>query len=57
MKRKNTSTVGTYLAARLYEVGVKHIFGVPGDYVLEFFQCLEESKVDVITNCRVPPMA
>jgi len=52
MKTKKTATVGTYLAGRLYEAGVKHIFGVPGDYVLEFFQCLEESKVKVVTNCN-----
>lgn len=29
-------TVGDYLLARLQEVGVKHLFGVPGDYNLQF---------------------
>lgn len=31
-----TLTVGEYLLARLDEIGVKHLFGVPGDYNLQF---------------------
>ncbi|MBU0683709.1 MAG: alpha-keto acid decarboxylase family protein, partial [Candidatus Omnitrophica bacterium] len=52
MKTKRITTVADYLVSRLYEIGVKHIFGVPGDYVLEFFQCLEKSPIKVITNCN-----
>ena len=29
-------TVGDYLLARLKEIGVDHLFGVPGDFVLGF---------------------
>lgn len=29
-------TVGDYLLARLQECGVRHLFGVPGDYNLQF---------------------
>ncbi|QCR37795.1 alpha-keto acid decarboxylase family protein [Nissabacter sp. SGAir0207] len=29
-------TVGDYLLARLAEVGIRHLFGVPGDYNLKF---------------------
>lgn len=29
-------TVGDYLLTRLQEIGVKHLFGVPGDYNLQF---------------------
>ncbi|HAT23285.1 MAG TPA: indolepyruvate decarboxylase, partial [Pantoea septica] len=29
-------TVGDYLLARLQEIGVGHLFGVPGDYNLQF---------------------
>ncbi|MDV5140401.1 indolepyruvate decarboxylase [Chimaeribacter arupi] len=29
-------TVGDYLLARLAEVGIEHLFGVPGDYNLQF---------------------
>ncbi|MDL4914451.1 MAG: alpha-keto acid decarboxylase family protein [Enterobacterales bacterium endosymbiont of Blomia tropicalis] len=31
-----TFTVGDYLLARLQEIGTKHLFGVPGDYNLQF---------------------
>ncbi|NYS28372.1 indolepyruvate decarboxylase [Pantoea sp. WMus005] len=32
----STFTVGDYLLTRLQEMGVKHLFGVPGDYNLQF---------------------
>ena len=35
-------TVGLFLLRRLEEVGIRHIFGVPGDYNLEFMQQLED---------------
>jgi indolepyruvate decarboxylase len=46
------STVGTYLIKRLEQCGVKHIFGVPGDYVLGFFDLLEESNIELIGTCN-----
>jgi TPP-dependent 2-oxoacid decarboxylase len=45
-------TVGKYLTKRLEDAGVKHIFGVPGDYVLRFFDELEASAVKVVGNCN-----
>ena len=30
--------IGSYLIQRLYDHGVRHIFGVPGDFVLGFYQ-------------------
>jgi len=45
------TTIGDYLIHRLEELGVKHIFGVPGDYVLGFYDLLVESKMDVIGTC------
>lgn len=47
-----TTTVGKYLVKRLEQVALKHIFGVPGDYMLPFFDYLEESKMKVINNCN-----
>ncbi len=47
-----TMTVGKYLAKRLEQAGVKHIFGVPGDYVLRFFDDLEASPIHVVGNCN-----
>jgi TPP-dependent 2-oxoacid decarboxylase len=45
-------TVGTYLIQRIYDYGVRHIFGVPGDFVLGFYQQLNDStKLKVINTC------
>src|SRR5215469_8793077 len=35
-------TIGDFLLRRLHEVGVQHLFGVPGDYNLEFMQQVED---------------
>ncbi|QZX96698.1 indolepyruvate decarboxylase [Pantoea alfalfae] len=32
----STFTIGDYLLTRLQEIGIKHLFGVPGDYNLQF---------------------
>jgi indolepyruvate decarboxylase len=48
----NTVSIGKYLADRLQQVGLKHIFGVPGDYVLGFFKYLEESPIQVVCTCN-----
>ncbi|MGB2706212.1 MAG: thiamine pyrophosphate-binding protein [Candidatus Omnitrophota bacterium] len=53
MKTKaQKTTVGEYLVKRLKQAGVNHIFGVPGDYVLGFFDCLENSDIKVINTCN-----
>jgi indolepyruvate decarboxylase len=52
MHSKSNSTVGTYLIKRLEQCGLKHIFGVPGDYVLGFFDLLEESNIELIGTCN-----
>jgi TPP-dependent 2-oxoacid decarboxylase len=44
--------IGNYLIQRLYDHGVRHIFGVPGDFVLGFYQQLIQSnKLKVINTC------
>jgi len=45
-------TVGAYLIRRLEQLGLRHIFGVPGDYVLTFFDFLEESGIELINTCN-----
>jgi len=52
MTIKDATTVGRYLTTRLEQAGLKHIFGVPGDYVLDFFDCLEDSNLQVIGACN-----
>jgi len=44
-------TIADYLIQRLYAHGVRHIFGVPGDYALSFFHELESSDLQVINTC------
>ncbi len=51
MSQLNLS-VGSFLIERLYDCGVRHIFGVPGDFVLGFYQQLIQSnKLKVINTC------
>jgi len=45
-------TVGRYLVARLEEVGVRHVFGVPGDYVLGFMDEIVESRMELVGTCN-----
>jgi len=47
----HTASIGTYLIERLYEHGVHHVFGVPGDFVLRFDKLLEESSIQLINTC------
>lgn len=44
-------TIGEYLIHRLYQLGLRHAFGVPGDYVLGFFKQLEDSRIKIINTC------
>ncbi len=45
------STVGSYLLERLEQLGVKHIFGIPGDYVLRFYDLMVESPLEIVATC------
>lgn len=49
--RQKATTVGGYLISRLEEQGLKHIFGIPGDYILSFYDMLEKSGIEVIGTC------
>jgi indolepyruvate decarboxylase len=40
--------IGSYLIQRLQEYGLRDIFGIPGDFVLQFYGMLEESPIRVI---------
>jgi TPP-dependent 2-oxoacid decarboxylase len=44
------TTVGSYLTQRLAALGVRHVFGVPGDYVLGYYDQLERSSLTVINT-------
>ena len=45
-------TVGEYLAKRLQAVGINHIFGVVGDYVLGLMDVLMENNLKLIATCN-----
>jgi len=45
-------TVAEYLLIRLKEIGVNHLFGVPGDFVLGFFNQVLKSDVQYIGTCN-----
>lgn len=45
-------TIGTLLLDRLYKLGLGHIFGIPGDYVLTLYKLIEESPIQHIGTTR-----
>ena len=51
-RRKQTQTIGSYLIDRLHHYGVGDVFGIPGDFVLQFYGMLEESPIRVIGTTR-----
>ncbi|MGD1838855.1 MAG: thiamine pyrophosphate-binding protein, partial [Nitrososphaeraceae archaeon] len=45
-------TISDYLIHRIQSYGIDHVFGVPGDYILDFFSKLVHTKgIDVINTC------
>ncbi|MDT7042442.1 alpha-keto acid decarboxylase family protein [Candidatus Nitronereus thalassa] len=48
----SSHTIGSLLLDRLHQLGLKHIFGIPGDYVLTLFQLIEESPIQHIGTTR-----
>src|SRR5262245_41101443 len=45
-------SIGQYLIRRLQDYGVRHVFGIPGDYVLAFYKLLGESPLKVVGCTR-----
>jgi indolepyruvate decarboxylase len=45
-------TIGSYLIQRLRDYGLTDIFGIPGDFVLQFYAMLEDSPINVIGCTR-----
>jgi indolepyruvate decarboxylase len=50
--RRASPTIGEYLIRRLQDYGVRHVFGIPGDFVLQFYAQLEDSPVKVVGATR-----
>lgn len=51
IKAKSTAAIGEYLIQRLHAHGVRHVFGIPGDYVLGFYEQLRRSPLKIINTC------
>jgi len=45
-------TVSAYLLIRLKEIGLDHLFGVPGDFVLGFLNQVLKSEIKFIGTCN-----
>jgi TPP-dependent 2-oxoacid decarboxylase len=46
------NNVSSFLIRRLYDYGVRHIFGVPGDFVLGFYhQLIQSNQLKIINTC------
>lgn len=48
----STQTIGTAVLDRLHRLGVRHMFGIPGDYVLGLYKLLERSPIRHIGTTR-----
>ncbi|MCB1663821.1 MAG: alpha-keto acid decarboxylase family protein, partial [Pseudomonadales bacterium] len=47
-----TMTVSDYLLTRLKSLGVDHVFGIPGDFILPFFQKMDDSGISHVAACN-----
>lgn len=47
-----TISIGQYLVDRIGGLGVKHIFGIPGDYVLGLYKLIEQSPIELVGMTR-----
>jgi indolepyruvate decarboxylase len=45
-------SIGDYLIQRLQDYGIGHVFGIPGDYILQFYSMLDRSPIEVVTTTR-----
>jgi indolepyruvate decarboxylase len=46
------TTIGRYLVDRLGALGVEHVFGIPGDYILQLYKLIDESPIRLIGVTR-----
>ena len=45
-------TIGEYLLKKLESYGIEHIFGIPGDYILGFYNLIEQSPIQHVGMTR-----
>jgi indolepyruvate decarboxylase len=49
--QRDRPDIGEYLIRKIHEHGARHVFGIPGDYILNFYARLERSPLQVINTC------
>jgi len=49
---KQIPTIGSAVIDRLHQLGVRHIFGIPGDYVLSLYKLIEASPIRHVGTTR-----
>jgi indolepyruvate decarboxylase len=52
MSRSRDLSIGQYLINRLQDYGIEDCFGIPGDYILNFYSMLEKSPINMIGCTR-----
>ncbi len=52
--RTRQHTIGSFLFEHLHSRGVRHAFGIPGDFALPTFRWLERSPIELITMTHEP---
>jgi TPP-dependent 2-oxoacid decarboxylase len=58
MVEKMTAKLNSFLFSYLRDKGVKHIFGIPGDYILPLYKALEETEgIDYVVATHEPNAA
>jgi len=53
-RREKRPTIGSFLFEYLHSRGVRHAFGIPGDFALPTFWWLERSPIELITMTHEP---
>ncbi|MDP1835169.1 MAG: thiamine pyrophosphate-binding protein [Chlamydiales bacterium] len=49
---KRPAVVGNFLLDRLFQYGVRHIFGIPGDYVIRLNKLIDQHPIEFINTTR-----
>lgn len=52
VRSRGKQTIGGYLIQRLQDYGVTDVFGIPGDFVLQFYGMLTDSPIRVVGTTR-----
>ncbi len=52
MSDQKQITVSEYMLQRLKSLGVDHVFGIPGDFILPFFETMVNSDIKQIAACN-----